>query len=314
MSRSTRNPANWDEYQYGTSQRGSVSSAGGRSVQFLDEIRSSRDSSTSAHREERNGDGQDGGNDHDLRRRRSSVAIRLNALAQVGGVNSIANFARSWQRAATFHEVAPHRPSFLLTSDDDAQEDEFTDEYPRTDIEHALTERTSLLRQHLEAASVDERAVEDTETEDGELDPTTPKALDENQANKYRLGSDPTTPRPLEQGEADKYRLGSDVGSGRGSQGIFATAPHLIAELAGSYGTSYGTLRSTRRASSMVHAAQVFRDEQEDTILPDGEREPLIVKEVEQDGKIVFLDNRLCHKQSLMPRMCLLVLACSVCH
>lgn len=33
----SRNPQNWDEYQYGTSHRSSISSAGGRSVRFDDQ-------------------------------------------------------------------------------------------------------------------------------------------------------------------------------------------------------------------------------------------------------------------------------------
>jgi vesicular inhibitory amino acid transporter len=34
----SRNPTNWDEYQYGTSHRDSVSSDGGRSVRFDEAI------------------------------------------------------------------------------------------------------------------------------------------------------------------------------------------------------------------------------------------------------------------------------------
>lgn len=286
MSRPTRNPTNWDEYQYGTSHRSSVSSAGGRSVQFDDVVRRSRDSSTSAYRnmsdEERHVDD----NSPDLRRRRSSVAMRLNALVEVGGVNSIANFARSWQRAAGFHEVAPHRPSFLLASDDGSHEDDLPSQYQRTDVESTRQERTSLLRQHLEASPADERAIEDTEDED--FDATTSKSGAEGEGKTYGPDSDPTTPRPLQQNEMDKYRLGSEYGSGRGSQSVFTTVPRLMAELSGSYGTSYGTLRSTRPETSMAHAGQLWRAEQEIAMQEDREREPLIVKEVEQDGKIIL--------------------------
>ncbi|PWY85668.1 transporter [Aspergillus sclerotioniger CBS 115572] len=38
---------------------------------------------------------------------------------QVGGVNSIDNFARSWQRAACFPEVLPRRSSFVADSDEE---------------------------------------------------------------------------------------------------------------------------------------------------------------------------------------------------
>lgn len=38
-----------------------------------------------------------------------------------GGVNSIDNFARSWQRAASFPEVVPRRPSFIFAGPDASQ-------------------------------------------------------------------------------------------------------------------------------------------------------------------------------------------------
>ncbi|GAT30641.1 vacuolar amino acid transporter 1 [Aspergillus luchuensis] len=38
---------------------------------------------------------------------------------QAGGVNSIDNFARSWQRAAYFPEVLPRRSSFVIDSDEE---------------------------------------------------------------------------------------------------------------------------------------------------------------------------------------------------
>ncbi|KAL3489455.1 transmembrane amino acid transporter protein-domain-containing protein [Aspergillus germanicus] len=40
-------------------------------------------------------------------------------ITQVGGVNSIDNFARSWQRAACFPEIFPRRGSFTTTDSDD---------------------------------------------------------------------------------------------------------------------------------------------------------------------------------------------------
>jgi vesicular inhibitory amino acid transporter len=249
-------------------------------VRFSETVHSSRDSSTSRDQppydEERNGDG----GTLNLRRRRSSVALRLNAIVDAGGVNSIANFARSWQRAAGFHEVAPHRPSFLLASEDDGQEDGNAQQYQRKNIDSTPNEQTSLLRRHLEGSPADERAVEDTEDED-----ETPG----DERASFAYGSDTTTPRPLRPEEQDKYRLGStDYASTRGSQSILTAVPHLMAELTGSYGTSYGTLRSTRREASMVHAAQIWRTEQDVTAPEDGDRAPLIVKEVEQDGKIVL--------------------------
>jgi vesicular inhibitory amino acid transporter len=69
---------------------------------------------------------------------------------------------------------------------------------------------------------------------------------------------------------------------------VFTAAPYLVAELAGSYGTSYGTLHSGHREPSMVHAGQIWRQQEETIPQSNTEREPLIVKEVEQDGKIVL--------------------------
>lgn len=63
-----RNPTNWDEYQFGpqASHRGSVSSAGGRSIRF-DEAQVGSPSASSNLLGRSEGDQQGGG---DLRRRR----------------------------------------------------------------------------------------------------------------------------------------------------------------------------------------------------------------------------------------------------
>jgi len=198
---------------------------------------------------------------------RSSIALRLNALAHVGGVNSIENFAKSWQRAATFIEVTPHRPSFILSADQ-ARDEEETFQYGRT--EYNRGPRSSLLRAHLEAGG-DENAIED------EAD-----------------GPDPalSTSQSVHHKESESSHRASDLpgGSVRGSHSIFAIAPHLATPLAGSYGTSYGTLQSTLSESSMIHAGNLWRQQQADAAhVSEGEREPLFVKEVEQDGKLILV-------------------------
>jgi vesicular inhibitory amino acid transporter len=81
-------------------------------------------------------------------------------------------------------------------------------------------------------------------------------------------------------------------GSLRGSHSIFTAAQHLATPLAGSYGTSYGTLYSTLNESSMIHAGNLWRQQQqqgEGAYIAEDEREPLFVKEVEQDGKVVLV-------------------------
>ena len=69
------------------------------------------------------------------------MAMRVNALAQYGGVNSIENFARSWQRAVGFHDITPVRASFAVA--DDTQPD-----YQRIEPVSS-NEQRSLLRQQL---------------------------------------------------------------------------------------------------------------------------------------------------------------------
>ena len=197
----------------------------------------------------------------------------LNSLAQVGGVNSIENFARSWQRAAGFLEVTPQRPSFVLSADQEPHrgEDDAI-QYGRTDAEYGGIPGTSLLRAHLESSSPEDVIDDDTFTD-----------------------SEPTTPQPpLTRNDSERKLLGGDLtstqGSVRGRESIFAIAPHLATPLAGSYGTSYGTLHSPLNESSMVHAGQLWRQQQAvGANPPAGERDPLIVKEVEQDGKIVLV-------------------------
>ncbi|KFY10892.1 hypothetical protein V491_07424 [Pseudogymnoascus sp. VKM F-3775] len=248
MSRNPPNPTNWDDYQYGTSYRSSGSSAGRRSVRFDGE--SDRDVSPSD-------TGDRTGLESGLRRRRSSINMHLNAIGEFGGVNSINNFARSWQRAAAFHEVTPQRPSFILAPDSEEQQFSRSDVVPRSDA------RSSLLQQHFLHRGSDE-AIQDNE--DAESSPALPLLQGNDEARKSIRGSD----------------FGSIGGSQRGRDSIFPQP--------GSYGTSYGTIRSTINESSMIHAGHLWRQQQEaGDNLPDGERPPLLVKEVEQDGKIVLV-------------------------
>ncbi|KAH8702629.1 putative transporter [Talaromyces proteolyticus] len=69
--------------------------------------------------------------EHALQRlhRTPSVSMRLR---RAGGVNSIDNFARSWQRAAGFLEVVPRRPSFTFESEGAAIDDLRRDSLPKS--------------------------------------------------------------------------------------------------------------------------------------------------------------------------------------
>ncbi|TVY49900.1 Vacuolar amino acid transporter [Lachnellula occidentalis] len=260
----SRNPTNWEEYEYGTSpHRSSVSSNGGRSIRFSEQGEDAPSANLGVPE-------NDQGNQQELRRRRSSIALRLNSIAQVGGVNSIENFARSWTRAAGFHEVAPNRPALILSSEPDSPADtDDTIDYGRTDAENGRIPRTSLLRAHLEASESTEDAIDD-DTVDYEAEDAPTQPLLHKESNARRPNSD----------------LPNIQGSVRGRDSSFAIAPHLAPALSGSYGTSYGTVQSTLDGSSMLRAGELWRQQQ--AARADGKAEPLMVKEVEQDGKVVL--------------------------
>ncbi|UZP35321.1 hypothetical protein NXS19_003137 [Fusarium pseudograminearum] len=106
-----RNPTNWDDYDGGGSPSESVTES------MLDREQALVDDD----------DNNDGGDQGGLRRRRrSSITYQLAAIADIGGVNSFRSFARSWQRAAGFHEVIPRRPSFVLAPEGEAQDLEYS--------------------------------------------------------------------------------------------------------------------------------------------------------------------------------------------
>lgn len=195
--------------------------------------------------------------------RSSSIAVRINSITQAGGVNSIENFARSWQRAANFWEVAPQHASFVLASDHETYEAEGLGGRRVGDEESGRGPRGSLLRDHLEAAAATENAIDD--------ESIAPEA----------------SQKPNERARLDSDFLGSSRISVGGS--VYTAVPHLATPLAGSYGTSYGTLDSTVRKSSMIHADKLWRQQQVTGDIPEGIREPLILKEVEADGKIVLV-------------------------
>jgi vesicular inhibitory amino acid transporter len=183
-------------------------------------------------------------------------------------VNSIENFARSWTRAAAFHEVTPHRPSFVFADHDQHSDDEEAIQYGRSETSYGGP-RTSLLRAHLEASASPEDAIAiDDESNAGDEGPT----------GKHK------------ESMSQRHGIASVQGSMRGrGESIFAIAPHLATPLAGSYGTSYGTLHSSITESSMAHAGHLWREQQAQAHASKDERPPMILKEIEQDGKKIFV-------------------------
>lgn len=173
--------------------------------------------------------------------------MRINSIRYAGGVNSIDNFARSWQRAVGFHEITPARSSFVITESDEAEDGD----RPR-DEEEGPKHHRSLLRQHLEQSGAPSDAA--IEEEDGEDNARIPE-------------------RPAEQ------RFPSE-----GINDIFSLAPHLASPLSRSYGTSYGTLSSRINDSAKRHAAKLYKEQQlAGAQEPDKEREPLLVKQIQRE-------------------------------
>ena len=179
--------------------------------------------------------------------------MRINSLAQVGGVNSLENFARSWSRAAGFVEIPPRRPSFVI----EQQRDDDLENPRRSDLQPSSGESRSLLRQQLEREGASSEAVIDQ--------PTTPHQDDEE-----------APPR------REAAKLTPD-----GTSNILDRAPYLASPIASSYGGVYGSLSSRVNESSLRHAGELYHDQQvKGRQEPDKEQEPLLVQVIEQkDGK-----------------------------
>uniref|UniRef100_L2FTY3 Vacuolar amino acid transporter 1 n=1 Tax=Colletotrichum fructicola (strain Nara gc5) TaxID=1213859 RepID=L2FTY3_COLFN len=190
---------------------------------------------------------------------------------------------RTWARAAGFAEVIPQRPSFVFAPDQApiASSSAEALDYSRSLVEPESHPRTSLLRQHLEATP------ENGAGSSHENGSSASAVVDESSPADFR-------DRERKAVDADMSGAfhGSSFGSGRRpSQSIFAVAPHLATPpLFGSYGSyrTYGTI-SDVDAPSMAQAGELWRQQQQEGgNVPDGEHPQILVKEVEQDGKIVL--------------------------
>lgn len=186
---------------------------------------------------------------------RSSLSMRFNNLAQVGGVNSLENFARSWSRAAGFVEIDPRKPSFVI---EERRNDDL--ESPRrSNVQPSSEESRSLLRQQLEREGTSSEAV-----------------LDE-------------APNPHQEDDEVPQREELAAPTPDGANDILDRAPYLASPFASSYGGIYGSLSSHVNDSSMRHAGGLYHEQQiKGRQEPDKEQEPLLVKVLEQkDGKTV---------------------------
>ncbi len=221
------------------------------------------------------------------------MTSRLQALTDVGGVSSIRSFTRSWQRAAGFAEVIPQRPTFVFAPDQApfAVPPPEAIQYGRSDVEPGVARPSaSLLRQHLEESlqmSPGESAIRDgsQSPQPGASRPSPRR----DSSGDYR----DREAKALESELAPLFRVGSN-GTTTGS--IFAIPPHLATPpIFGSYGSmrDYGTVRSEASGApppSVEQAAAMWMQEQEAAgTIPDMEIEPILVREVEQDGKLVLM-------------------------
>ncbi|MCJ1401416.1 hypothetical protein MMC11_004629 [Xylographa trunciseda] len=247
-----KNNLTWNDYEHGRSspRQGSFTS-------ILSRGRRRGELSPQEETDEllgRQSNRESGTQENDLRRRRSSIALRINALAQVGGVNSVESFARSWQRAINFHEITPSRSSFLVTEDDQGIIGQ------RPDEEHGQTIHRSLLRQQLEQEGTpSDVAVQEDVEETEAISRLT---------SRNRVGGSPS----------------------RGDDDIFSQASYLGSPMGSTYNGTYGSLTAALNDSSKQHATRLFNEQQATGLQePDKECEPLLVKRVEQeDGKIVL--------------------------
>lgn len=191
------------------------------------------------------------------------MAERLGGLTDIGGVNSISNFARSWQRAAGFYEITPVNRSFVVDSDGESEAAE--DDHDHHDEEQAKP-GTSLLRDALHRERSRRVSVA----------PSIAVSEARPEESVYDGPSEPVAQRLRHQ-----RSLRADS--------IFSVEPQLQSVFGGSYGATYGSLSSRVNESSMRHAGRLYLQQQAGGVSEaDKEREPLLVKQVEQeDGKFV---------------------------
>ncbi|KAL8751890.1 MAG: hypothetical protein Q9184_005911 [Pyrenodesmia sp. 2 TL-2023] len=242
----SKKPFTWQDYERGRSSPRQGSGGSFSSRVHFDEPTSNAESSRLYVPPSNDGDSSESG--QGLRRRRSSLSIHLTSLAQVGGVNSLGNFARSWQRAAVFNELPPRRPAVVISADDEEQV------IGARRSEPSPTEQRSLLRQQLERHGSSSQAV---------IDDTAAASTEPPEQASARL---------LNAKESD----------------VIDRAPYLASPYASSYGGIYGSLTSRVNESSLQHAGRLYDEQQRQGVgEPDKEDEPLLIRRVEQeDGTI----------------------------
>ncbi|QSS55834.1 vacuolar amino acid transporter 1 [Histoplasma capsulatum var. duboisii H88] len=185
-------------------------------------------------------------NDNDLRRRWAAEISKRN-YPVTGAPNSLDNFARSWQRAAYFPEVAPRRSSFVLALPGD---EEHGPDAPVDDT-------TALLRQR--SAPV-ERISEIPSGEAGYWP-------------NYGTRQETTYGRPLTDGEFDESTRTTPLLGRSYEESYLTTVSSRISE------SARLNAAQLHREHQLLEAGAVVAAE------PDDEREPFVVKRIQhEDG------------------------------
>ena len=175
--------------------------------------------------------------------------MRVSSIAQLGGVNSLENFARSWQRAAGFNELPSGRPSAEGQDQDGLIQHRSTED-------RSISQHKSLLRQQLERQGNSSEAVIDSEA---------PASRQEDE-------------------EASNLRRSSDYNQ----DAVLSSSPYYGSSFLSNNGGLYGSLSSRIAPAISSLPRQLTKAQQERDGLPQGkEHEPLLTKVVErEDGKI----------------------------
>ena len=176
--------------------------------------------------------------------------MRVNSLAQAGGVNSLESFARSWSRAAGFVEIPTRQPSFVISKEDE-------ESIQPQEHSPSRTLPKSLLREQLQRAETSSTAVLD----DG--------------SKPHKQDADILRPpdRPSQ--------------ATNDAKSFINRTPRSASPCAPSYGGIYGSLSPRVSTPSMQPAGEGLTKQQEQghESLSD-EQEPLLVKVVQQkDGQ-----------------------------
>ncbi|KIV91006.1 hypothetical protein PV10_05599 [Exophiala mesophila] len=246
--RNKQPPSNWDAYERGRAGSfGSLESVPEGEPPLL---------STSSPRDIFHRPSQDGGA---RLRRKSSIGKRFDSLRQMGGPNSIDNFAKSLQRAAGFREITPIRRGSVTLGDQDPEAGEGDGEQSTAEPNRSLL-RQQLL--HYDMGNDNSSAIQDEQPEAEATESTRLLPQQSRQTLKSISGS-------------------LAPGSFRGSQSQFGTSHGSI--------SSKLTITARQRATILImeqeEASRRALEDPDEEFKDDHPR--LIEREVRPDGEVI---------------------------